>query len=32
MKKLTLLSITTLFFLNNLISQAPNLMSYQAVI
>jgi len=32
MKKLTLLSIITLFFLNNLISQAPNLMSYQAVI
>ena len=32
MKKLTLLIITTLFFLNNLISQAPNLMSYQAVI
>lgn len=32
MKKLTLLSIIILFFLNNLISQAPNLMSYQAVI
>jgi len=32
MKKFTLLSIVILFFLNNLVSQAPNLMSYQAVI
>ena len=32
MKKITLLSILTLVFFNNLLSQTPNLMSYQAVI
>ena len=32
MKKITLLSLITLVFISNLISQAPNLMSYQAVI
>ena len=32
MKKVALLSIITLLFFSNLISQAPNLMSYQAVI
>jgi len=32
MKKITLLSLITLIFITNLISQAPNLMSYQAVI
>lgn len=32
MKKITLLSLTTIVFISNLISQAPNLMSYQAVI
>jgi len=32
MKKITLLSLITIVFIGNLISQAPNLMSYQAVI
>jgi uncharacterized protein (TIGR02145 family) len=32
MKKITLLSLITLVFIGNLVSQAPNLMSYQAVI
>jgi uncharacterized protein (TIGR02145 family) len=32
MKKVALLSLITLLFFSNLISQAPNLMSYQAVI
>ncbi len=32
MKKITLLNLITLLFLSNLISQVPNLMSYQAVI
>jgi len=32
MKKIALLSLTTIVFISNLISQAPNLMSYQAVI
>ena len=32
MKKITLLSILTLVFFNNLLSKTPNLMSYQAVI
>ena len=32
MKKIALLSLITLLFFSNLISQAPNLMSYQAVI
>jgi uncharacterized protein (TIGR02145 family) len=32
MRKITLLSLITLVFISNLISQAPNLMSYQAVI
>jgi ABC-type iron transport system FetAB permease component len=32
MKKIALVSLFTLLFLNIVISQAPNLMSYQAVI
>ena len=32
MKKITLLSLITIVFISNLIAQAPNLMSYQAVI
>ena len=32
MKKVALLSLITLLFFSNLISQAPNLMSYQAMI
>jgi len=32
MKKITLISLITIVFISNLVSQAPNLMSYQAVI
>ncbi len=32
MKKITLISLITIVFIGNLVSQAPNLMSYQAVI
>jgi hypothetical protein len=32
MRKIIILSLITLVFISNLLSQAPNLMSYQAVI
>ena len=32
MKKITLISLITIVFIGNLVSQAPNMMSYQAVI
>ena len=32
MKKIALLSLMTIVFIGDLVSQAPNLMSYQAVI